>query len=117
VRRPKGRRRRLVQQYGEVVHGVAPTLFESRQRAKLAERDLSDLDEIDTSGLREIADGDMQTFETATGRAFPSEPQVQLRAAIEAVLRSWSSERARDYRKLNGIADGQGTASTAARPP
>ena len=103
-------RRRLVQQYGEVVHGLAPTLFESRQKAALIDRGLSDIDEIDSNGLREIADADLEVFETSAGRAIPSEPNTQLRAAVEAVLRSWSSERARHYRRLNSIADDLGTA-------
>ncbi len=103
-------RRRLVQQYGEVVHGLAPTLFENRQRALLIERGLSDVDEIDSTGLRDIGDAELKVFETAAGCSFPSKPQSQLHAAVEAVLRSWSSERARDYRKLNGIPDDLGTA-------
>ena len=96
-------RRQLVRQYGEVVHGLAAAMFASPQKAWLTDRGLSDIDEINSHGLREIVDADIETFETATGRTFPSEPRTQLRGAVEAVLCSWSSERARDYRKLNGI--------------
>jgi pyruvate,orthophosphate dikinase len=42
----------------------------------------------------------------------PDDPWQQLRAAIEAVFRSWTSERARAYRAKEGIADDLGTAVT-----
>ena len=44
--------------------------------------------------------------------AVPEDPWVQLRAAIEAVFRSWNSDRARTYRRREGIADNLGTAVT-----
>ncbi len=42
----------------------------------------------------------------------PDDPWLQLRAAIEAVFRSWNSDRARAYRRHEGIADDLGTAVT-----
>src|SRR5664279_3767101 len=42
----------------------------------------------------------------------PEDPWAQLRAAIEAVFRSWNSDRARTYRAREGIADDLGTAVT-----
>jgi len=103
-------RRRLVQQYGEVVHGITPALFEARLQGFLADRGLPSLDEIDSNGLREICDAFSRLFETTAESAFPAEPLLQLRKAIEAVLRSWSSERACLYRTLNKIPDDLGTA-------
>jgi pyruvate,orthophosphate dikinase len=46
------------------------------------------------------------------GDAVPGDPWVQLRAAIEAVFRSWNSDRARTYRQHEGIPDDLGTAVT-----
>ncbi len=40
----------------------------------------------------------------------PDDPWQQLRAAIEAVFKSWNSDRARAYRAREGIADDLGTA-------
>ncbi len=40
----------------------------------------------------------------------PSDPWLQLRAAVEAVFRSWDSERARSYRAKESIPDDLGTA-------
>jgi pyruvate,orthophosphate dikinase len=44
--------------------------------------------------------------------AVPQDPWEQLRGAIEAVFRSWNSERARVYRAREGIPDDLGTAVT-----
>src|SRR3954451_5597711 len=42
----------------------------------------------------------------------PADPEQQLRAAIEAVFRSWNSDRAKAYRAVEGIPDELGTAVT-----
>ena len=42
----------------------------------------------------------------------PDDPWAQLRAAVEAVFRSWNSDRARAYREREDIADDLGTAVT-----
>src|SRR5437773_2000428 len=42
----------------------------------------------------------------------PDDPWLQLRHAIEAVFRSWNSDRARAYRAREAISDDMGTAVT-----
>jgi pyruvate, orthophosphate dikinase len=103
-------RRRLVQQYGEVVRGIAPARFASRLNALVAQLGAADVDELDTSGLKTIADAFEDEFQVTTGEPFPTSPRAQLAGAIEAVLRSWVSPRAQSYRKLNKIPDDLGTA-------
>ena len=50
--------------------------------------------------------------------AVPEDPWQQLRLAVEAVFRSWHSERAIAYRRREGIPDDLGTAVTVqTRPP
>ncbi|WP_226352684.1 pyruvate, phosphate dikinase [Pseudonocardia sp. ICBG601] len=46
----------------------------------------------------------------AAGTPVPTDPRAQLRAAVEAVFRSWDSPRARAYREREGISDDLGTA-------
>ncbi|MEW5992751.1 MAG: pyruvate, phosphate dikinase [Chloroflexota bacterium] len=46
------------------------------------------------------------------GETVPADPWIQLRAAVEAVFRSWNSERAQTYRRREGIPDDLGTAVT-----
>ncbi|MGH2512669.1 MAG: pyruvate, phosphate dikinase [Candidatus Limnocylindrales bacterium] len=54
-----------------------------------------------------------QMFRTVVGvDDVPDDPWQQLRSAIEAVFRSWHSDRAVAYREREGIADDLGTAVT-----
>jgi pyruvate,orthophosphate dikinase len=80
------------------------------------------LNDATTDGLAEVA-GDQQfaaacrsRFETMyrdiVGTEPPEDPWDQLRGAIEAVFRSWNSDRARSYRSHEGIPDDLGTGVT-----
>jgi pyruvate,water dikinase len=51
-------------------------------------------------------------YRKAAGEPFPEDPQVQLRAAIEAVFRSWNNDRAIKYRARNNVRGLAGTAVT-----
>ncbi len=51
-------------------------------------------------------------IEEAAGQTIPETPFGQLKATIEAVFRSWTSRRAKRYRKHHGIPDDLGTAVT-----
>jgi len=103
---------RLVQQYGEVVRAIAPVRFDLRRKSVLAELGACDVNELDTHGLAHMAKVFGDEFEAATGEPFPADPHTQLKSAIEAVLRSWTSSRAQSYREWNGISHELGTAAT-----
>jgi pyruvate,orthophosphate dikinase len=51
-------------------------------------------------------------FREIVGREAPDDPWAQLRLAVEAVFRSWNSERARAYRRREGIPDELATGVT-----
>ena len=51
-------------------------------------------------------------IEKAAGTSIPEAPMDQLKATVEAVFRSWTSRRAKRYRKHHGIPDNLGTAVT-----
>jgi pyruvate,orthophosphate dikinase len=80
------------------------------------------LNDATTRGLAEVAGderfaaGCRDRFETMyrdiVGTEAPEDPWDQLRGAIEAVFRSWNSDRARSYRSHEGIPDGLGTGVT-----
>jgi pyruvate, orthophosphate dikinase len=59
--------------------------------------------------LRRFRDSYRSVIGTST---VPEDPWLQLRSAVEAVFRSWTGERARAYRRHEGIADDLGTAVT-----
>jgi pyruvate, orthophosphate dikinase len=48
--------------------------------------------------------------EELAGRPVPHDPHTQLRESVEAVFRSWDCDRARAYRRREGIAEELGTA-------
>jgi pyruvate,orthophosphate dikinase len=52
------------------------------------------------------------SFRSIVGTDAPSDPWTQLRLAVEAVFRSWNSDRAIAYRRREDIADDLGTAVT-----
>ena len=52
----------------------------------------------------------LEIVEEHTGAPFPQDPAEQLWGAIGAVFGSWNNERARSYRRLNGIPQSWGTA-------
>ncbi len=52
------------------------------------------------------------TYRGVVGVDAPDDPWLQLRGAIEAVFRSWNSDRARAYRAVEGISDSLGTGVT-----
>ncbi|MFY7854628.1 MAG: PEP/pyruvate-binding domain-containing protein [Rubrivivax sp.] len=102
--------RRLVAGFGEVVLGVPPSAFEADLLA-LAEPG-RDERELDFDAVRRLAHAHLRTVERLTGQPFPQDPWQQLGQAIDAVFRSWHTEKAQTYRRLKGIADRPGTAVT-----
>jgi len=59
---------------------------------------------------REIAEQRLTQFQALTGNPFPTDPMDALRACINAVFRSWNSERAIAYRAHHGLSSLSGTA-------
>lgn len=104
--------RRLIQCYAEVVRGCPAQPFEKVVARHLAESGAESEREFDAPALRAIAQEFLDLFHVLAGRRFPQDPREQLLDAIGAVFRSWQSEKAREYRRLNRIDEGMGTAVT-----
>ncbi len=102
--------RRLVQMFGDVVHGVPGSRFEDALRAARSQKGVEEDTGLDVDDLRELTERFKGIFEQETGEAFPQEPREQLRQAITAVFDSWNGERAVAYRRINAIPDDWGTA-------
>ena len=115
--------RRFIQMFSNVVLGVDADLFENalttqrlaagvRQDSELSADDLQELvGEFKKIFAREVSASDHPELVDERGAvAFPSDPALQLRLAIQAVFGSWMNERACLYRKQNGISDDLGTA-------
>src|SRR6202165_263381 len=103
-------RRRFIQMFGKTVKGIDGDKFEhALQQAKKEARVKTD-PELTAPHLRKLVARYLAIYKDATGHPFPSDPVVQLREAIEAVFRSWNTDRAKTYRRLERIPDDLGTA-------
>jgi pyruvate, orthophosphate dikinase len=67
--------------------------------------------DLDEPGDDETAGEARAAVREDTGADVPTDPHEQLRAAIQAVFGSWSSRRAKAYRRHWGIAEDGGTAA------
>jgi len=102
--------RRFIQMFGRIVLDIDGARFEhALDAAKKRARAKQDTD-LTAMQLEKLVDAFRRVVREETGKDFPSDPQEQLRLAIEAVFRSWSGKRAVDYRKVNKIPDDLGTA-------
>src|SRR5579859_587874 len=103
--------RRLTQMFGSVVLDVPKTVFDKTlETIRKSERDLAG--ELSASSLCLAVEAFKFAIHEHTGDPFPQNPKQQLMMAVRAVFQSWSSERARYYRRLNKIPDSMGTAVT-----
>jgi pyruvate,water dikinase len=91
-----------------------------RQFAEAFARTVGGIAADELAAIRHAGDGSdeamafqvRQLYQRRTGRAFPDDGWGALTACIDAVFRSWNSERAVAYRRQHGIAGAAGTAVT-----
>ena len=114
--------RRFIQMFSNVVMNLDGDLFENAITAMKNARGVKSDTDLSAEDLQELVSEFKQIFSdnvdasayptlVVDGKAaFPQDPDVQLRLAIEAVFGSWNNPRATLYRKQNKIADDLGTA-------
>ncbi|MEZ5290280.1 MAG: pyruvate, phosphate dikinase [Vicinamibacterales bacterium] len=102
--------RRFIQMFGSVVLEIPKAAFEHEFEAvKTAVGARVDTD-LDEAALRDIVERFKRVVREKSGKAFPQNPNDQLRMARNAVFRSWNNPRAREYRRIYDIPDAIGTA-------
>jgi pyruvate,orthophosphate dikinase len=106
--------RRFIMMFGDIVMGVKREHFDKIMDDYKAEQGKKEDIELTAEDMKAIADLNMAEYESLTGGTFPEDPMEQLYAAINAVFKSWDSERAVAYRKMNKIPN-YGTAVTVMR--
>jgi pyruvate, orthophosphate dikinase len=104
--------RRLTQSWGEIIGGLAPDAFERLVQARLDPAYCACVQELDITAMRQLTNENLDLIETLTKLRLPEDPVKQLSRAVEAVFKSWFSDRAVEYRRLNRIDDTLGTAVT-----
>ena len=108
--------RRFVAMYGDVVLEMKPERKEDRDpfevilTAKKQALGVKVDSELPASALKELVGEFKAAIKQHKGIDFPTNPMDQLDGAIKAVFRSWDNDRAKVYRKLNGIPAEWGTA-------
>ena len=102
--------RRLVESFAAVVHGCPLEPFEKAVREQLEDAGVQSPRELTARVLQELTRAHLDRFARLAGKAFPQDPSEQLLAAATAVLDSWDAPKAREYRRLHGLADDLGTA-------
>ncbi len=103
-------RRRFIQMFGKTVKGIDGDLFEHALQEAKKKAGVKTDPELKPGQLRPLVAKFLAIYKEATGSEFPSDPVVQLREAIEAVFRSWNTDRAKTYRRMERIPDDLGTA-------
>jgi pyruvate,orthophosphate dikinase len=102
--------RRFIQMYADVVLNVPIQNFEHLLRAKRMTEGVETDAELNEAALRNLVEEYKAIVRNATGQPFPTDPEIQLWGAIEAVWRSWMLKKAVDYRRVHGIPETLGTA-------
>ncbi|MDR1604033.1 MAG: pyruvate, phosphate dikinase [Gracilibacteraceae bacterium] len=102
--------RRFIQMFGDVVLGIESYHFEYVLDDVKKERGAAYDSDLSVESLQEVVEKFKSIIRRETGRDFPFDPYDQLREAATAVFRSWNNQRAKIYRRANGIPDDIGTA-------
>ncbi|MHB8396982.1 MAG: pyruvate, phosphate dikinase [Thermoplasmataceae archaeon] len=101
--------RRLIQMFGSVVLGIKREEFEAEIESAKKGKGYRFDTEMDTTDLQALVEKFKGVYRK-NGKDFPEDPQKQLVMAMEAVFRSWNSDRAVAYREINKLSSIAGTA-------
>ena len=102
--------RRLIQMFGKTVLDIDGDLFSDALDALKAERGVKGDTELTAEDLKGLVETFKGIVKEQTGHDFPQDPRTQMDMGIEAVFRSWNTERARIYRRRERIPHDLGTA-------
>ena len=96
--------------FGATVLGLERSAFDdaldAAKRDKGVESDL----ELDVDDFKALVTTYKKLISDHTGEDFPQDPRKQLDLAVRAVFSSWNTDRAKIYRRQEGIPDDLGTA-------
>lgn len=102
--------RRFIQMFSNVVLGLDMEPFEEILEARKKKVNAVYDNDLKADDLMAVVKEYLLHVEHKRGKPFPSEPQKQLRMAINAVFDSWNTPRAISYRTIHQIPHDLGTA-------
>lgn len=101
---------RFLVQFGAVVLGVSPAKLEYVINSTKAQANGEDV--LSTDTLSKTCERLRFAIEIMTEQPIPDDVEEQLELSLNAVMRSWTSERAEACRQANGLPSWWGTAAT-----
>ena len=102
--------RRFIEMFGKIVCEIPPIEFHKIQERITSSSGVEDIADLSLDALILLCDGFKQVITLTTGEDFPEDPREHLIRSVEAVFKSWNSERAQMYRKRERIPSDIGTA-------
>jgi pyruvate,orthophosphate dikinase len=102
--------RRFIDMFGRIVCDLPDETVHKVEHTYLQKAGVKVVADLGASELKELAADLIVEIEKFTGTSFPTNPIDHLTQSIEAVFKSWNSERAQLYRRRERIASDLGTA-------
>jgi len=102
--------RRFITMFSDIVMGAERKHYEEELTRKKEEQGIKLDVELSATAWKELVEKFKAITREKAGRDFPTDPREQLDLAIQAVFKSWDSDRAKTYRKQYDIPDDLGTA-------
>jgi pyruvate, orthophosphate dikinase len=101
---------RFLMMFSDVVLDLPRSGFERIIAEKKQERGVAYDVDLAAEDLVSVCGGFKALVKESLNKEFPQDPRIQLELARDAVFRSWNNDRAKYYRRTNGIPDDIGTA-------
>ncbi|MHB8635976.1 MAG: pyruvate, phosphate dikinase [Fimbriimonadaceae bacterium] len=103
--------RRFIMMFSDVAFGLSKHRFDEEilKQFKAKKGVKYDLD-LDADDMKAVSEAFLAHVQKHAGREFPTDPMEQLALSVEAVFKSWNTERAIYYRRTEKIPDEIGTA-------
>ena len=102
--------RRFIMMFSDVAMGYDRLKFEAIMDELKEKRGVETDAGLTAEDMQEMVKRFKVLYKELAGEEFPTDPKVQLMAAVRAVFGSWMNERAIAYRRMNDIPSSWGTA-------
>ena len=102
--------RRFIDMFGRIVCDLPDEIVHKIENYFLLKANAKVVADLPVESLKELAQQLILAIQEHTGQDFPKNPIDHLTQSIEAVFRSWNSERAQLYRRRERIPSDLGTA-------
>ncbi|MFM8632225.1 MAG: PEP/pyruvate-binding domain-containing protein, partial [Candidatus Nanopelagicus sp.] len=102
--------RRFIDMFGRIVCDLPDETVHKIESTYLQKMNVKVVADLPAQSLKELAQDLIKAIESHSKQPFPTDPIDHLTQSIEAVFKSWNSERAQLYRRRERIPSDLGTA-------